>query len=77
MNLVQDVRKDTTCNAQLKNVHAKIQSTISKQLRMFNLIKRNALPENQSKMYVYVQDEVDKWKIEILAKKNKEAQNGN
>ncbi len=36
------------------------------------MIKRKALPSDQSKMYVYVQDSIDKWKREFpleMAKK--------
>ena len=29
------------------------------------MIKRKALPSDQSKMYVYVQDRIDKWKREF------------
>lgn len=36
------------------------------------MIKRKALPPNQSKMYVYSQDVVDKWKREIAFENKKQ-----
>lgn len=45
------------------------------------MIKRNTLPPNQSKMYVYVQDEINKIVRETKLQKalgtRKENQNGN
>ncbi len=40
---------------------------------MLHLIKRKPLPENQSKMHVHVQDQVDDWKLEIEQEKSKDS----